>query len=83
MGETIHVDTTCSVCSNLCPQHISGYIVAILSPLLNIVSKDTTKLGLMPQETIFTSLYEDLQVYMRNRYLALTNQITVFVTTMI
>ena len=48
-------------------------------------TKDTTatKLGLMPQETIFTSFYEDLQVYMRNRYLALTNQITVFVTTMI
>ena len=75
---------------NLCPQHSSGYIVAILSPLLNIVSKDTTKLGLMSQETIFTSFYEiftsfyeDLQVSMRNRYLALTNQITVFVTTMI
>ena len=76
------------MCSNLYPQHSSGYIVAILSPLLNIVSKDTTKLAL--QETIFksfyeifTSFYEDLQVSMRNRYLALTNQITVFVTTMI
>ena len=32
---------------------------------------------------IFTSFYEDLQVSMRNRYLALTNQITSFVTTMI
>ena len=78
------------MCSNLCPQHSSGHMVVILSPWLNIVSKDTTKLGLMPQEIIFTSLYEiftsiyeDLQVYMRNRYLALTNQITVFVTTMI
>ena len=57
----------------------SSYTVSIV----NIVSKDTTKLGLMPQEIIFTSFYEDLQVFMRNRYLALTNQITVFVTTMI
>ena len=55
MGETIlgrYWIVACSVCSNLCPQHSSGYIVAILPPLLNIVSKDTTKLSLMPQETI-------------------------------
>ena len=55
-----------------------------------LVSKDITKLGLMLQAINFTSLYEDftslyeiLQVYMRNSYLLLTNQITVFVTTMI
>ena len=48
-----------------------------------LVSKDITKLGLMLQAINFTSLYEILQVYMRNRYLLLTNQITVFVTTMI
>ena len=55
-----------------------------------LVSKDTTKLGLMLQAINlqvymrFLQVYmRILRVYMRNRYLLLTNQITVFVTTMI
>ena len=55
-----------------------------------LVSKDTTKLGLMLQAInlrvsmkILRVFMKDLRVSMRNRYLSLTNQITTFVTTMI